>query len=138
MPGRPQLFRSRVERPRGQAHRDYERRRGSARERGYGPEWDKASAAFRCGNPLCIGCLALGWSTSTEVTDHIEPHRGDAEKFWNPANWQPGCGWHHAKVKQRLETMFAMGEIAVEDLKLDSAVAIRVARELIDAGEGPN
>lgn len=64
------------------------------------------------------------------MCDHIEPHRGNDRLFWNRRNWQSACDWHHDVVKQRLEAMFAAGEIGVADLRLDSEIAKRLTREL--------
>ena len=34
-------------------------------------------------HPLCAFCLERGVVTAAEVADHIFPHGGDLEKFWN-------------------------------------------------------
>lgn len=107
---------------------EYEHRRGSARQRGYTVEWDRASAAFKCEHPLCLGCHAVGRVTIATVVDHAEPHRGDMVKFWDRGQWQSACKWHHDVVKQHLERLFASGSIGVDDLRLDSATAQRVTR----------
>lgn len=104
----------------------YERERGSSRSRGYSAKWDKAARAYRKANPLCLGCQAVGRLEPATVVDHIEPHKGDATRFWDVANWQPACSWHHSNVKQQLERLFEIGAINRADLKLDS----RKAREL--------
>lgn len=74
----------------------------------------------------------------TEVTDHVEPHKGDRDRFWDRAMWQPACSWHHDVIKQKLEAMFARGEIVVADLWLDSPVAVRLtlAELPVDLGVG--
>ncbi|MGM4955679.1 hypothetical protein ACT4MK_10015 [Bradyrhizobium barranii] len=74
----------------------------------------------------------------TEVTDHVEPHKGDRDRFWDRAMWQPACAWHHDVIKQKLEAMFARGEIVVADLWLDSPVAVRLtlAELPVDVGVG--
>jgi hypothetical protein len=105
--------------------------RVSARERGYTNRWDKASAAFRSDNPLCIGCKAVGRIVAAKVTDHIVPHKGDVHLMWDAQdNWQSACAWHHDVVKQRLEAMFAAGEISDIDLKLDSTIAITLTNAM--------
>lgn len=103
-------------------------RRGSARDRGYSARWDKASITFKAQHPLCLGCEARGRTTPTEVVDHIVPHRGDHDLFWDPDNWQPGCRICHDRVKARLEVMWKRGEIGTSDLRLDSPKAIEVGR----------
>jgi len=42
-------------------------------------------------NPLCVKCLKEGKTTPVTVVDHIEPHRGDYDKFWNEDNFQSLC-----------------------------------------------
>lgn len=128
MPVMPPLFR-----PSGRTRKDVRReadaRRGSAHQRGYGFKWDKAAKRFRRSNPLCLGCQAAGRTMAAEVTDHIIPHKGDMELFWNADNWQASCRWHHDVIKQRLEDAWSEGKIGADDLRLDSAAAIRLTRE---------
>jgi 5-methylcytosine-specific restriction endonuclease McrA len=133
MPSRPQVFRAHGQRSTVQVHADSEANRGSARERGYGPRWDRASAGFKLAHPLCLGCEAIGRIMPTTVTDHVEPHKGDMAKFWNATRWQPACGWHHDTVKQSLERRYAAGEITLDDLWLNSAAAVRLTLELLPA-----
>lgn len=68
-----------------------DRMRGGAAERGYDGRWRKARAAFLRRNPLCVECMRKGVLTPATVVDHIIPHRGDKELFWNEENWQPLC-----------------------------------------------
>ena len=65
--------------------------RGGAAERGYDGRWRKARIAFLQRNPLCVECMRKGVLTPATVVDHIIPHRGDKELFWNEENWQPLC-----------------------------------------------
>ncbi|WP_366923858.1 HNH endonuclease [Metallumcola ferriviriculae] len=65
--------------------------RPSARERGYGNRWRKASKRFLKVNPLCKYCEKEGKLTPATVVDHIQPHRGDKTLFWDENNWQPLC-----------------------------------------------
>ena len=65
--------------------------RGGAAERGYDGRWRKARSAFLQRNPLCVECMRKGVLTPATVVDHIIPHRGDKELFWNEENWQPLC-----------------------------------------------
>ncbi|MCB1499724.1 MAG: HNH endonuclease [Bauldia sp.] len=104
--------------------------RGSARERGYTVQWEKAAAAFKRAHPLCLGCEAVGLVEPATVVDHIVPHRGDQALFWDPANRQPACGWHHSAVKQTLEVQFDAGRVGVDALRLDSAEAIRLTKTM--------
>lgn len=72
--------------------------RASARERGYDTAWEKASKGYLIRHPLCVHCLAEGIVTTSTVTDHIIPHRGDMVLFWaSDTNWQALCKRHHDK-----------------------------------------
>ena len=63
--------------------------RPSASARGYGHRWQQARAAYLAEHPLC--CLCLPRAVAATVVDHIIPHRGNDDLFWDPANWQPLC-----------------------------------------------
>ena len=115
---------------------DYDARRGSARARGYTAAWDRASLAFRRQHPLCLGCEAIGLVVAAEVVDHVIPHRGDMVLFWDQAQWQPSCRWHHDVVKQLLEFQLGHGAVTVADLWLNSSKAIAISnRERTCVGE---
>lgn len=64
----------------------------------------------------------------TEVTDHIIPHKGDEQLFWDADNWQPCCRWHHDVVKKKLERLYEAGEIEASALRLDSNFAMQITR----------
>lgn len=110
----------------------YERDRGSAKDRGYDATWRRERRAFLVDHPLCLGCDASGHAVPATVVDHIVPHRGDQRLFRDPRNRQPACKWHHDKVKQLLETMWQSGEITSDDLNLDSEAAVNLTRKLRD------
>ncbi len=67
--------------------------RESAHRRGYGRRWQKTSAGFLRCNPICSNSLHLHDERDepATVTDHIIPHRGDMNLFWDSKNWQPLC-----------------------------------------------
>jgi hypothetical protein len=52
--------------------------------------------------PLCELCLREGRIVAATVADHITPHRGDYDLFFNGA-LQSLCKHHHNKVKQSIE-----------------------------------
>ncbi|MCB5173657.1 HNH endonuclease [Microvirga lenta] len=94
-------------------NRDSDRRRGSARERGYNTRWDKARKIYLQHNPLCVMCQKEGRVTPATVVDHIKPHKGDTALFWDiEDNWQSLCAPHHNRDKQREERgrIQALGE----------------------------
>lgn len=65
--------------------------------------WRNASKTFLNNNPLCVECAKHNKATAARVTDHIVPHKGNYEKFWDVENWQPLCSpCHDAKsAKER-------------------------------------
>lgn len=133
MPTRPPIFRPKqgqgsLDDARARA-READHHRGSFRERGYSSLWDRSSRIYRAAHPLCVGCQAIGVVKATELVDHVIPHKGDPALMWGEHNWQACCRWHHDQVKQILERKHARREISDADLKLDSAIAIAVARE---------
>ncbi|MBN8916241.1 MAG: HNH endonuclease [Rhizobiales bacterium] len=74
-----------------------DRNRPSARDRGYSSKWDRARAGFLAKHPLCrCGAKAT-------IVDHIRPHRGDVNLFWDRKNWQPLCVRCHSSAKQSEE-----------------------------------
>ncbi|WP_422101898.1 HNH endonuclease [Vreelandella sp.] len=82
---------------------DYDQRRGSSTQRGYGYKWQKARVDYLRANPLCVFCQRRGRVTAATVVDHIKPHKGDLKLFWRRSNWQSLCKPCHDNDKQRLE-----------------------------------
>ena len=78
--------------------------RSSASDRGYGSRWQKARVTFLRSNPLCVICNQGGKTTPATVVDHITPHKGDQDLFWDSQNnWQALCTNCHNSYKKRLE-----------------------------------
>ena len=95
----------------------------SSTARGYGYKWQQARAAYLVKHPFCAFCLrevgisyqqdavAIGIECTgkgiglpyAHVVDHVVPHRGDMQLFWDSANWQSLCTPHHSRDKQREE-----------------------------------
>lgn len=100
MPTRPQWHGERT-RPkpslqrRRELQREYDARRGTAHERGYTGDWQKARKAWLLEHPLCVECEREGEFVTAIDVDHIVPHRGDRELFWDQENWQGLCKRHH-------------------------------------------
>lgn len=65
--------------------------RPSAAKRGYGRKWQKARASFLNKYPLCKHCEAKGITEAATVVDHIIPHKGNQQLFWDIFNWQALC-----------------------------------------------
>lgn len=99
-PGCPVLTR---EGPCPAHRRQREQARGSFRQRGYSSAWDRAAAYFRMRYPLCgmrpggrkpvmSECYDDGRATPAYQTDHVKPHKGNMELFWDEHdNWQSLC-----------------------------------------------
>jgi 5-methylcytosine-specific restriction enzyme A len=75
----------------------------TAAQRGYDAKWRKARLTYlsRPDNVCCRACKALGIYTEATVVDHVIPHRGNTQLFWDTSNWQPLCApCHDEKTKQ--------------------------------------
>lgn len=77
--------------------------RKSSSERGYGSRWQKARQGYLSSHPLCEDHKKRGHIVVATVVDHIVPHKGDMELFWDRGNWQSLCKQCHDSHKQRLE-----------------------------------
>jgi len=77
--------------------------RPTASQRGYDSRWQKYRERYLGEHPFCVFCLRRGKHVRAKVVDHIEPHRGDHRKFWNPSNHQSLCKTCHDSHKQRFE-----------------------------------
>ena len=62
-------------------------------------KWRKARLVFLNVNPLCVYCERIGRISIATVVDHIKPHKGDEELFWDQDNWQPLCKDCHDSAK---------------------------------------
>lgn len=82
----------------GERKRRFDKKRPSARQRGYTAEWEKESKAFLAVYSSCRRC-----GRAASLVDHITPHKGDRRLFWDRRNWQPLCTPCHSGAKQRLE-----------------------------------
>ena len=65
--------------------------RVNATGRGYGSRWRTSRNRFLKANPLCAKCKDQGRLVKATVVDHIKPHRGDKNLFWDESNWQSLC-----------------------------------------------
>ena len=67
----------------------------------YNSRWRKVRIQYLRQNPLCVMCKKDGVLKAATEVDHIEPHKGDAQKFWNQDNWQGLCKQCHSAKSQR-------------------------------------
>lgn len=74
-------------------NKQIESARKSSTQRGYGYKWQKVSKAYLAKHPWCVceeckGRDLLDGGKIANVVDHIKPHRGDMDLFWDRTNWQ--------------------------------------------------
>ncbi|WP_338804506.1 HNH endonuclease [Xenorhabdus griffiniae] len=83
-------------------NRQQDKQRGSRRERGYTPAWDKYRLQFLKAHPLCVHCLKQDSYTPATIVDHIIPINGGSDVlFWPASNHQALChACHNRKTVQ--------------------------------------
>jgi 5-methylcytosine-specific restriction protein A len=57
--------------------------------------WRKATTLFKAEHPLCEECRRHNRVTAAYLVDHIVPHEGNYELFWDQSNWEPKCNPCH-------------------------------------------
>ncbi len=65
-------------------------------------QWQRLRADQLALEPLCRMCSDVGLLTTATICDHITPHKGNVEKFWN-GPFQSLCKHCHDSRKQRME-----------------------------------
>jgi len=55
---------------------------------GYTYRWQKARKWFLKRHPMCECDDCKGQRLPADVVDHIKPHRGDYDLFWDENNWR--------------------------------------------------
>ncbi len=81
--------------------------------------WRRERARFLALHQLCSLCSEMGRVTPATVVDHIQPHRGNTDLFWDRANWQPLCKTCHDSAKQVLERSGHLPGSRTDGLPLD-------------------
>jgi 5-methylcytosine-specific restriction endonuclease McrA len=80
----------------------YDKERGNSYQRGYNSQWRQARLDYLSSNPLCVHCQSQGIVKAASVVDHIQPHKGDQDLFWDEANWQALClSCHNSKTAKK-------------------------------------
>lgn len=74
---------------------DRERDQTEARQWIHSLRWRKASRMFLNEHPICVWCWAKDRDTPATLVDHIKPHNGNYDLFWDQNNWQGLCNPHH-------------------------------------------
>lgn len=92
----PNLTRERYCEDHKQNRNEYDKYRGSSSKRGYDSKWRKARNDYLIKHPFCVECDKVGVINAATVVDHIIPHKGDKQLFWDSkSNWQSLCEMHH-------------------------------------------
>ena len=73
-----------------------DKNRESAYRRGYDKRWQRTSKQYLREHPFCVMCQKEGILKSATEVDHVIPHRGNIELFWDESNWQGLCHKHHS------------------------------------------
>ena len=80
--------------------------------------WQHMRAHQLAIHPLCKYCAELGRVTPAVIVDHIEPHRGDINKFWL-GGLQSLCDPCHKSTKAFLELNGYRKDIGLDGWPLD-------------------
>jgi 5-methylcytosine-specific restriction endonuclease McrA len=64
--------------------------------------WKRLRLSHLSREPLCRFCKKKGIVTPANTVDHIEPHRGNMEKFFG-GPFQSLCKHCHSSIKQKYE-----------------------------------
>lgn len=65
----------------------YDKHRLSSKERGYNYRWNKYRKWYLQHHPICMKCD----KAAASVVDHIIPHKGNDDLFWDMSNHQALC-----------------------------------------------
>lgn len=77
----------------------------------------KREAQLRA-EPLCKLCALRGLTQIATVADHVVPHRGDLDLFWN-GELQSLCQTCHSSDKQQLETNGFTNRVGADGFYVD-------------------
>lgn len=101
-PGCPELSHERYcVKHKRQTAKQYDKQRGTAAQRGYNARWRRARRRYLMDNPLCVMCKEKGVIQAATDVDHIIPHKGDQDLFWDESNWQALCASCHSRKTAR-------------------------------------
>jgi 5-methylcytosine-specific restriction endonuclease McrA len=65
--------------------------------------WQRMRLSQLSRQPLCKFCHKAGIVTEANTVDHVMPHRGKMDLFFDKGNLQSLCKSCHSSQKQRLE-----------------------------------
>ena len=98
MPQRPPIHRPVARRDKRERDRDTDRRRDPVIRALYrSARWLAERRLFLARHPLCAECQRRDRLTPANTVDHVVPHRGDPERFWDQDGWQALCASCHSR-----------------------------------------
>ena len=84
----------------------------------YNSAWRAARNAFLLEHPFCAIC-GKPLHGCDAIVDHIVPHKGNWDLFWDVSNWQALCKKCHDSHKQRQEHGGYIGGCDVSGMPTD-------------------
>ena len=91
-PGCPELTKGRYcSKHQRQVDREYNRKHRQHQELYQSARWQRLRRRLLLKYPLCAECERQGWITQATVVNHIKPHKGNPELFWDEDNLQTLC-----------------------------------------------
>ena len=82
--------------------------------------WRKVRRMHLAEHPMCVMCERQGRVTAATVVDHIVPHEGNADLFWDMDNWQSLCATCHSGIKRQQEHHGYSQAADINGLPMDS------------------
>lgn len=80
--------------------------------------WREIRAEQLANEPLCRMCSAMGRVTAASICDHVKPHKGVLDLFWDGEK-QSLCPTHHDATKQAEERRGVMIGSGLDGRPLD-------------------
>ena len=71
--------------------------RANSNERGYTYKWHREAKSYLAKHPWCVECGRNGRHSPATEVDHIIPHKGNQQLFWDRGNWQGLCHRCHSR-----------------------------------------
>ena len=101
----------------------------------YDSRWAKAAKSYLIVHPDCVYCAAnqTGLPNASQCVDHIVPHGGDPDLFWDEDNWQALCYRCHNSDKQAEERAGFSERVGADGWPLDPQ---HPANEIVKPGIG--
>jgi len=94
--------------------RTYERQRGNAIQRGYGPAWQRLRKLILARDPICRD--ESGCGASSTYVDHITSRRRGGTD--DPSNLRGLCHSHHSSKTAREDSRWGRGRANINGLSI--------------------